>query len=378
MRRTIIILTGFALLVSTGFFLLTDSTNPPRLEVDSFKGKTVEQMIRQIADATQEGGAPGILIYARHNGQSYSATAGVSDKETRSPIPTDHALRIASISKIYTATVILSLAQDGLIDLDMRIADILPMSIIEGLPNGKLATVRQLLMHTSGIPDYYDLQSYLTQDWYSPITLERILPVVKRQSADGEAGAGFTYSNTGYVLLGEIAELVSGKSFENLIGEIISKPLGLKQTGYNIRYPNEGGIHGYGTIFRPWTDTYDYWEHSGTDSGITAPAHEVADVLEALLDKNSPLGPFGSMMYVEMIPRESRFEQGIGLNKINGPKGMKLYGHTGDVFGYQTVAYTIPEYDFTFVAHINCSCDDLSSSLIGNMVRALQALSLKG
>jgi len=245
---------------------------------------------------------------------------------------------------------------------------------LAGLPNGQTATVRHLLKHTSGIPDYYDLRSYLTSDWTQAITLERTLPAAKRGSSNFASGQKFEYSNMGYVLLGKIAENVSGKNFAALIESEITQPLGLNNTYYNIKYPKQNEIHGYGTFFRPWADTYDWWEHSGPDGGITATASETARFLEALTFTQGEFYSIGRQMLEALIPSQRNLSQGLGLETINGKSGVTLIGHTGDVFGYQTAAFARPELDVVFVTHINCDCTALTSSVLRNTHQAIKAL----
>ena len=128
---------------------------------------------------------------------------------------------------------------------------------MDGLHNGPDITVRHLLLHQSGIADYYDLRHYLFSDWKTePLTLERTLPVSKRGKPTGAAGERFEYSNMGYIFLGAIAEEVSGETMGALIGRYITEPLGATGTTYNVKHPVADSIHGYGTILRPWADTW--------------------------------------------------------------------------------------------------------------------------
>jgi len=273
--------------------------------------------------------------------------------------------------------VVLALEKRGMIDLDAKISKYLSDDIISGVANAKNATVRQLLLHTAGIPDYYDLRSYFLQDWTTPITLERTLPVSRRGEAKFTAGEKFEYSNMGYIFLGEIAEQVSGKTLGSLIDEIIIQPLALKSTYYNTKYPVENGIQGYGTILRPWANTYNLWEHSGPDAGIMASASETAQFIEALTFKNGALADLGHTMLSNTVDSGQRRKQSLGLEIITSKQGGQLIGHTGDTFGYQTVAFSDPASNTVFVASLNCDCTALTASLIGNLFRAVNAHSEK-
>lgn len=365
------IIIALALSLISGWLVYRDTTTPTRLSSESFSKMTLAESIQKIADTTVAGGAPGIVVLVRKDGIETVATAGVANKLIGNKMLESQPLRIASVSKVYTATVIFSLANKGLIDLDANITNYIDFNLVDGVPNAKHATVRQLLLHTSGIPDYYDLRSYFLQDWSQPLTLARTLPVAKRGSASFSPGEKFEYSNMGYILLGEIAESVSGDTFNNLIDRIIKKPLELNNTYYNVQHPTGNGIHGYGTIMRPWADTYELWEHSGPDGGVMATASETAKFIEALTFDDGELKGIGSQMLEEAVPSGKRHNQGLGLETITTKKGTKLIGHTGDVFGYQTVAFSIPESKSVFVAHINCDCTALSAALIGNIYRAI-------
>ena len=330
--------------------------------------------MQQIADASVEGGAPGALIHVRKDGKGFSVSAGLANKATGQPMSEKEPIRVASVSKIYTAVVIHALVDQGLIDLDVALADVLPESVLKGVPNAKAATLRQLLYHTSGIPDYYDLRSYVLEDWREPISLERMLPHVRRMKATGAPGEAYAYSNTGYLYLGAVAEAVSGKSLRTLIEEVIIKPLGFEDTYYNVRQTSDQDIHGYGTYLRPWKDATIYWEHSGPDSGIMARASEVALFLEALTFEGGALNAdIGAAMLETLIDRAPRREQGLGIETIVSRSGERMLGHSGSAFGYKTLAYALPHRNLIFVAHLNCECDDMTNSMLANIFRAVEA-----
>lgn len=373
--KPLIILVAVLAFIGGGLFAVyRDQTNPPRFTSEDFAGQDMQTAMQQIASATVEGGAPGVVIHIRQNGESRTVAAGLANKAAGQPMPTDTPLRIASISKIYTGAVIHHLLAQSAFELTTPISDLLPPEMLDGIPNADEATVRQLLQHTSGIPDYYDIRSYLFSDWREPITLERMLPVIRRNPATGAPGAEYHYSNTGYLLLGEIAETVSGKPMDALIEEVITSPLGLQATYYNQYQPVPEDIHGYGTYLRPWKDTHEYWEHSGPDGGVMASAQDVSAFLAALLIEDGPLSPIGANMVSEFVPRAVRRRQALGIETIMTRSGEELFGHTGDVFGYQTIAHALPERSTVIVAQVNCNCAALTSSLIANLYRAVEAI----
>ena len=354
-----------------------DTTEAPRLAAEDFAGLEVAGALSKLADATVAGGAPGALVLFQDGEARFVETAGVADKKTAAPMPPDHPLRVGSISKLYTAAVIHSLIAEERLALDQKISDILPAEVMDGLHNGADVTVRHLLTHRSGVPDYYDLRHYLFADWKNePLTLARTLPVSKRGTATGAAGERFEYSNMGYILLGAIAEEVSGQALGDLIAHYVADPLGLEQTSYNVKHPIEPSIHGYGTYFRPWADTWNHWEHSGPDAGVMASAGDVSTFLAALFLPGGALEGIGQAMLAEELAGASANQkQALGPHILVGRDGLRLIGHSGDVFGYQTVAFAAPERGYVFVGQVNCDCDALSSSLIGNLVRLEAAVS---
>jgi len=371
-RKILLITVVFAFsTIGLAWLVYHDSSEPPSLQTSTLEQLDLNAAVQMIAEQTVSGGATGVILSIEKAGVSYTATAGFANKATGQTMPSDLPIRIGSVSKVYTAAVILFLAQQGLIDLDSKISRYLPSDIISGLANADRATVRQLLMHTGGIPDYYSVSSYFLSDWTQPINLARTLPVARGKSAQFRAGEQFEYSNMGYILLGEIAEHVSGESFANLLDNVIYQPLGLSDTYYNIMHPVDDGVHGYGTILRPWADTYQWWEHSGPDGGLMATPSDVITFLKALTDHDGKLKSIGDLMLETLVPGEARQLQGMGLLKLVSKSGANLVGHTGDVFGYQTAAFSAPDLDAVFVGHVNCDCGVLSVSLIKNAYKAI-------
>ena len=359
------------------FFGYRDTTTPPHITTAEFAPLEPADALRKLATATVAGGAPGVVLLLQNQHARFVEAAGTADKTLGTPMPTDHPLRIASISKLYTAAVIHSLIEEGRLQLESKITQLFPPGVLDGLHNGPEITVRDLLLHQSGIPDYSDARHYLFGDWESePLTLARTLPVSNRGDPGGAAGERFDYSSMGYILLGEVAQQVSGEPLGVLIERYITQPLGLSQTSYNLKYPLADSIHGYGTLLRPWADTWNLWAHSGPDAGVMAPAHELAEFLGALFFKDGALEHIGNAMLAEESTHNSgNQKQALGPHLVTGGDGLTLIGHSGDVFGYQSVAYAVPERGYVFVGHINCDCDELSGALLGNFVRLEVAVS---
>jgi CubicO group peptidase (beta-lactamase class C family) len=182
----------------------------------------MDQRIR--AEMTSQN-IPGVSIaVASHGRILHIGTYGLADVELRVPVSDSTVYEIGSISKQFTAAAALMLVQEGRLQLDDPINKYLAV-----LPSEWLGvTVRQLLTHTSGIPDYEEIGTY---DTYSfRLTPEEIIRIAHSRPMDFEPGQGWYYSNTGYFLLSMIVERIEGKPLNDVLTTRIFKPLRMTQT----------------------------------------------------------------------------------------------------------------------------------------------------
>lgn len=329
------------------------------------------EILSQAVSRTAEKSKAGAILDVQGCGLSFREASGVANRKTRAAMPLDEQLRIASIGKLYTAAVIHDLSGDGLLDLDKAATSYLNKDELEGVPNSD-ATLRQLLNHTSGIPDYYDARSYLLTDWTQPITAERALKVARRKTATNAPGAAYSYSNTNYQILGLIAENVTGISLGDLIETRVTTPLNLSQTRYNTAHPG-GIIHGYGTELRSNADTWKYAENTGADSGITATSSDLSKYLRALFLDEGELASIGTAMLADPVVRHRpRQFAGAGAEIIVSRSGTELVGHTGDTFGYLTFALAVPDYDLTMVGHVSANREDVFVEMLQSTALAVK------
>ena len=137
--------------------------------------------------------------------------------------------RIGSVTKQFTATLILQLMEEGKISLDGTISDYLP-----GYPpaQGDKVTIHHLLTHTSGIPSYTGLPGFMQENTRDPYAPDSFLTFFSSLDFEFEPGSQWRYNNSGYFLLGAIIEKVTGKAYDEVLRERILDPLGLHNTGY--------------------------------------------------------------------------------------------------------------------------------------------------
>lgn len=174
---------------------------------------------------------PGVAMAVYRDGkQVYANAFGVADEKTKAPYRTDLGFEIGSLSKEFTATAILMLVKQGKLSLDDPIGKYLP----EVPETWRAAKIEQVLHHMSGIPDYEEIAGY---DFYnSEHKPEEIIAEAAKKPLDFQPGASFSYSNTGYYLLGMIVSRASGQPIGDFLEERLFKPMGMSHT-YTIHRP---------------------------------------------------------------------------------------------------------------------------------------------
>lgn len=314
----------------------------------------------------------GAILAVDGCGPAFLGAAGVAERRTRAPMPVEAPVRAGSVGKLAVAALVLQLAADGRLDLSAPARTRLPAGTLDGIA-GADATVRQLLNHTGGVPDYYTDATIRSWDWRLPLTAGRVLDAVRGLPATGVPGATYAYSNTGYQILGLIAEAAGGAPLGELLARHVFAPAGLQDARYHTGNPG-GPIHGYGTPDDPAADTWAYSENTGADSGITAPVTDLARLLRALFLPDGTLAAIGAAMLADPVPtgRERRLA-GLGPEIAIGRDGTRLVGHTGDVAGYLTFAYAAPDLRATLVAHLNADRPDVLATLLRATVDRLRA-----
>jgi CubicO group peptidase (beta-lactamase class C family) len=155
---------------------------------------------------------------------------GYANMEWRVPNTPETKFRIGSVTKQFTAILILQLVEEDVVELDGRITDYVPDY---PRPQGDLVTIHHLLNHTSGIPSYTGLQGFMEESTRDPFVPDSLVAIVSGMPLEFEAGTRFRYNNSGYFLLGLIIEKVTGKPYHVVLRERLLDPLDLRDTGYD-------------------------------------------------------------------------------------------------------------------------------------------------
>lgn len=314
--------------------------------------------------------APGAAVLIVHNGKPvFQRGYGVSDVHTPHPIDAETNFRLASVTKQFTAMCIMLLVHDGKLHYDDHLTDIFP----EFPAYGKSITVRSLLNHTSGLVDYEDLWMKAHPDSKESGSDEKIPQIhdadvlkLMEQQTSGEFAPGtkWEYSNTGYVVLGQIVEKVSGKPFGDFLRERIFVPLKMRHTVAYERGKNEVSHRAYGHTRQPdgtWLET-DQSPTSATlgDGGIYSSLDDLAQWDSALrdhtllgaADMQPAMTPAQPTSGPALSPEGRPVSYGFGWN-LNPWRGHKRMYHNGETIGFRSTIQRFPDDDLTVIVLAN-------------------------
>jgi CubicO group peptidase (beta-lactamase class C family) len=213
----------FLLCVLSSVLLLTAATN-------AFAQQNVKQIDGLMKQYYDYGQFNGSILVAEKGKIIYEKGFGMANMEWAIPNQPDTKFRIGSVTKQFTAALILQLVAEGKIKLDGKISDYLTDYRKD---TGEKVTIHQLLNHTSGIPSYTSRPDFFPEVSRNPYGVADFIKKFASGDLEFEPGSKFSYNNSGYSLLGAIIEKVTGKSYETVLTERILKPLGMTNTGYD-------------------------------------------------------------------------------------------------------------------------------------------------
>jgi D-alanyl-D-alanine carboxypeptidase len=215
------------------------ATPAARAATDAELAAAVEAMLAPKFPADR----PGVVALVARNGTPiYRKAFGLADVEAKTPLTPESVLRIASITKQFTAVGLLKLVDAGQVRLDDDIRKYLPE-----LPEaGAVTTIEHLLTHTSGIADYTELSEWQSR-MNEPLSTQQVIDLIKDRPHRAAPGESWKYNNSGYFLLGVVIERVSGKNYADYMRDEVFAPLGMTSTGYGADEPSfPGEARGYG------------------------------------------------------------------------------------------------------------------------------------
>jgi|WetSurMetagenome_2_1015567.scaffolds.fasta_scaffold02736_7 D-alanyl-D-alanine carboxypeptidase len=364
------ILISFLLLI-TVFSCKKEETNVPVSSdcvlpfADSSESNPRGSAYQSILDKYVKRGLPGLIVLIRTPAEGiWVGASGDARIENHTLMKPCDIVYSASIGKTYCAVAIMQLVDEGKISLDDKINQYLPSDICDNIPNANDATIRQVLGHTAGIPNFDDDPQFIADVLNNPfaITTDGMIKYVYGEKALNAPGDEYHYSSTGYELLARIIDNVTGENHSKFYTSHIFQPLGLTSTYYKNEpgFPepdglvncyferlNDGKIENVSDINNYLTQMF-----TGSD-GIMASVYDYSVFIDALVTGKlvSP-GSYNQMTQWHDAPAGTTKKYGLGLQRRETPYGYKI-GHDGDAMGAGTDMYYFPESGITIVTATN-------------------------
>ena len=358
--RPAILLFAISLLWSAAFVSAqTESTLSPQLR------SGIDEIANQTLKST---GVPSASVAIVQDGKiAYVQAYGNARLQPATPAASPMRYSIGSISKQFTATAIVMLAEEGKLSLDDPVS-----KYVSGLTDGDKVTIRQLLSHTSGYQDYWP-QDYVPPMMLKPITADEIMDRWAKKALDFSPGSRWQYSNTNYVIAGVIVEKVSGMPLLQFLSQHVFTPLGMKSvadtnmnklpatdpTGY-FRYAL-GPLH-------PAPKEGRGWMFAAGELAMTASDLAKWDI--SLIDE-SLMKPAS---YRE-LESEVRLNNGVGTQYalgmfVRNTSGHRTLSHGGEVSGFVSDNEVMPDDKLAVVVLTNQDASEAAAN-IGQQAAAL-------
>ena len=313
--------------------------------------EALSEIDRTVLAHLEQNNIPGGLVAVSSRGRMlYLRPYGLADVELSVPVHDSTVFEIGSISKQFVAAATMLLVEEGRLGLDDPIHHYLPY-----LPSEWLGvTVRQLMTHTSGIPDYEEIRSY---DVYRfRLTPEEVIRIAHSRPMDFEPGTGWYYSNTGYFLLSMLVERIEGQPLGQVLEDRIFQPLGMTQT--RMADPEEIIPHrasGYWVdkrgelINRPPTET----SSTLAAGGLLSSARDLARWDAAIYGDGLLSDASRRMMWTStVLPDGTDTGYGFGWS-LRPYLGLESIGHSGQVAGFVANFARFPEQQLAVIIFLN-------------------------
>jgi CubicO group peptidase (beta-lactamase class C family) len=281
------------------------------------------------------------------------------EKESLNTLNTSY--QVASLAKQFTAAVILKLQEQGRLSVNDLLVKYYP-----DFPNSAKITIHHLLSHTSGIFNYTNSKDFMSGDQSKPVSLDSMISIFRDKPLGFEPGTKFSYSNSGYTMLGYIIEKITGEPYRAVLDEMILKPLQLTDSGYDfLALEHSNKSTGY-TNYAPGMYQVAKYVHPSILYTTGALYTTVADLYKwhrALMSDKFLSAASKEMMYK---PVAGPYGYGWFSDSLFGKKRLS---HDGSVQGFKSNINRIPEDDVCIIALSNSN-----SSSVGQMVRVLMCI----
>jgi D-alanyl-D-alanine carboxypeptidase len=298
------------------------------------RADTLDRALNRLTKA----GAPGAVALVRRGTHTRRVARGYADLATRRPMRAGDRFRIGSVTKTFTATVVLQLAGEGRLGLDDTVERWLPGLV----PGGERITVRELLNHTSGLFNYTEDERVLEgmlSDRLRAWSPRELVAIAAAHPPAFAPGTRWAYSNTGYIVLGLIAEAADGRPLATQLQTRIFTPLTLRHTSFDSE-PQIAGryTHGYFGFPRPHDVSVLNPTGAWAAGAIVSTAADVGRFYRALL-RGRLVRPEEMRAMTTVVPIIPGAGFGLGIARTRTACGT-AWIHNGDIPGYLTSAQT--------------------------------------
>ena len=339
---------------------------------EAFPLEVVTEIQTEMDNLTAETFPPGMIVWIDTPEYRFEGASGFANLADETPMPPDGAFRIGSITKVFTATVILQLVEDGIVTLDDTVAQWLP-EVADQLPYGDEITVYQLLSHTSGIFSVVEHESYYA-DIFTEIEVDEetgavTLDCIQRDPNDTlaryvygkdalfEPGTSWYYSNTNYTLLGMVIEAATEMPLAEAYRVNIYEPLGMESTFLDC-YEDAviDVVNGYTSFGDTMSDVTELHESVGWSAG-------------GMVSTASDIVIFTRGLFAGELFDDPETLVAMTTPAPNSPYGLGVFisddyiGHPGWISGFRSALNYSPEFDMVVVMLYNIDAADPEQNL---------------
>ncbi|KKD52709.1 MULTISPECIES: serine hydrolase domain-containing protein [Paenibacillus] len=331
---------------NTDNILSSEFAKEPKKELNEKekKRKHREEVKRVMDQVVTNKRVPSVVAGGLQDGERWSYATGTASFEVPRPVEPDFSFRIGSITKTFTATVVLQLAQEKKLNLDDSVEKWLPGVIKGNGYDGNKITIRQLLNHTSGLASYTDLDFRditLPQNPFRYYSSDELISMGLAKPLVYAPGKGWNYSNMNTILAGQIIQKVTGDTYAEQIRKRLIEPLGMTGTFVMENSHNIPGKHATGYNMDRSGHLYDLTEMS--QSWANAAGDIVSTTKDLTTFFSSLLG--GKLLNQEIMDQmfttvDSPIGKvGLGIYEIKTADGQSYWGHAGGTFGFESRAF---------------------------------------
>jgi len=328
-----------------------------------------------LAEAAERCHVPGAALAVLADGSVTSAATGVLNMDTGVPVTTDSVFQIGSISKVYTATLIMQLVAEGAFGLDDPVVSVLPDFVLGDASVAQMVTIRHLLSHTSGIDGDHFLDTGRGDDCVG-LYVESLAKVGQNHPL----GATMSYCNAGFVVLGRIIEVLTGQTWDAALASRLLEPLGLERS---MTLPEQAILHraAVGHLGVPGeqkpTKVWQLMRSCGPAGLIISTASDVIGFARSHLDGTSPWMPSMQEPQVAVPDRWTLGDHwGLGWILFDWD-GRPVYGHDGGTIGQSAFLRVVPDAGVAIALLTNGGATtDLYYTVFSSLLSSLAGLEM--